>query len=222
MNTSAQTSSRTEIQLTGFIAERYPISMTLSIDNENVAGYYYYEKYKTKILLEGQLKDGQITLNESPDLGSEFTMGFKGRLDEDEFNGNWIDIKKNKTLSSHLDVTSKDEITLSEKIKSIEGNYESEYNSETYVGNLKLKFIADQFYYFTLSTGTSSGCTGHLKGIATFNDSGKGTYSNGKKCEKIEFLPSNTTLKIEETDCNAHGMQCSFNGGYKKTEVTDL
>lgn len=62
-NLSAQT-SRKVIQMEGTISNEYPIIMTLIIENENVLGFYYYEKYKTKILLEGQITVDKLTLME--------------------------------------------------------------------------------------------------------------------------------------------------------------
>ncbi|NME67122.1 hypothetical protein [Flammeovirga aprica] len=218
INISAQT-SRKEVQLSGFIAEKYAISMTLAINNDDVVGYYYYEKYKTKILLEGKIVNEQIYLQESPDVSSDFTMGFRGALTASGFKGFWLDKNRDKSLSCSLEMKSEEIVNLS--ANAIDGTYESEYNSDSYSGHLKMKKISGNFYYFNVSVGTASACTGNLKGIATFNGAGNGNYT-GKACKRIDFTASNNTLELTEKECNMHGMQCSFEGKYQKTDAKDF
>ncbi len=73
--------------------------MTLTFNGDKVLGFYFYEKFKTKILLVGQIERDKITLNESPDYESEFKIGFIGDLKSDSFSGVWTDKDKNKTLN---------------------------------------------------------------------------------------------------------------------------
>lgn len=95
LSVSAQTKNRT-IQLSGTISEKYPIKMVLTLNGNKVLGFYFYEKYKSKILLEGQIKGDKVTLNESPDIDSEFSIGFIGTLKNNSFSGVWADKYKKK------------------------------------------------------------------------------------------------------------------------------
>lgn len=97
MNLSAQTSRRT-IQLSGTISNEYPIKMTLTFNGDKVLGFYFYEKFKTKILLEGQIIEDKITLIESPDYESDFKIRFIGDLKDDSFSGVWTDKVKKKKI----------------------------------------------------------------------------------------------------------------------------
>jgi hypothetical protein len=40
------------IKLSGSIDDQYPITMVLNVQGEDVVGYYFYEKYQTKILFK--------------------------------------------------------------------------------------------------------------------------------------------------------------------------
>jgi len=216
INISAQT-TRKVIQLTGKISEKHPIAMTLTIENESVLGFYYYEKYKTKILLEGKISNGKVTLKESPDYESEFETGFIGEMTDSNFVGKWIDKSKDKTLKCELIITLNKKINLIKDTTEIEGTYKNLLNSEKYIGSVDLKNITDKIFYFEISNGTESGCVGFLKGLIELKDLKYGIFSTNL-CEKLEFQLSDNELIVNENNCYFHGMRCPFEGKYKKNE----
>jgi hypothetical protein len=103
------------------------------------------EKFKTKILLEGQIKEGQITLKESPDYESDFKSGFIGNLNGDTFSGVWTNKDKNKTLNFKTTVNS-DNLTIAKSATLIEGTYENIMSSDKFFSSVDLKYITDDLY----------------------------------------------------------------------------
>jgi hypothetical protein len=213
LNVSAQSTKRA-MTLSGSIADRYPISMTLTFDGESILGFYFYDKYKTKILLEGQIQGNKIILNESPDYDVNFKMGFIGEFNNDQFDGVWTDKYRNKTLAFKTSVVSDSLTIIEEKIIDIEGYYASKSNSDDYIGTVDLKHIIDDLFSFEISNGTA-GCTGYLKGLVQLTDLKKGNYT-GNLCAKLDFSIFTDELVIRENNCDFHGMQCPFEGSYRK------
>jgi hypothetical protein len=189
--------------------------MTLTFNDDKVLGFYYYEKYKSKILLEGQIKGDKITLKESPDYESEFKIGFIGDLKGDSLSGVWTDKDKNKTLNFKTTVDSDNLTTIAKIATEIEGTYENTMSSDKFFSSVDLKYITDDLYYFEISNGTESGCVGYLKGLIKLVDLKNGIYS-GDSCEKLDFKLSTNELTLSETNCDLHGYGCPFDGKYKK------
>lgn len=214
INLSAQTSRRT-IQLSGTISDKYPIKMTLTFNGDKVLGFYFYEKFKTKILLEGQIKEDKITLNESPDYESDFKIGFIGDLKGDSFTGVWTDKVKNKSLNFMTTIDSDNLTKIAKSTIEIEGTFENIMSSDKYFSSVVLKYITEDLYCFEISNGTESGCVGYLKGLIKLVDLKNGIYS-GDSCEKLDFKLSTNELTVSETNCDLHGMRCPFDGKYKK------
>lgn len=71
--------------MSGKINNKYPITMQLVIDGNNITGWYYYDKYKSKMGFSGMLdKGGAVTLNcDGGDM-------FEGTLYDDGLNGDFI------------------------------------------------------------------------------------------------------------------------------------
>ena len=214
LNVTAQTKKRV-LKLSGNISEKYPVKMILTIQDNEVVGYYFYEKYKTKILLTGNIQESKIILNESPDYESEFKIGFVGELNEDKFIGNWIDVTNKKELAFSSSVYSDQKIEISDEIKQLEGNYKSTFNSDNFMGSINLKHISDNLFCFEVSTATESGCVGDLKGLIELINLKNGIYSDSL-CEKLEISVESDLLTIDEENCDYHGMRCAFYGKYKK------
>ncbi|MBR8535918.1 hypothetical protein KDU71_10150 [Carboxylicivirga sediminis] len=211
---SAQLNKRT-INLSGSIDDKYAILMTLTIQGEKVIGFYYYDKYKSKILLEGEIKDNKVVLNESPGYESEFEIGFMGDLDDKSFSGIWTDKSQNKTMKLNTLIYANNTISQDIKVSEIEGRYESNHNSEKYLGAVELEHIADNIFTFNISNGTESGCVGYLKGLIELTNLKEGIYA-GENCKEIQFAFSNQMLILTEKNCDYHGMNCPFEGSYKK------
>ncbi len=217
INIIAQTSRRV-IKLSGTISDEYPIVMTLAIENNNVLGYYYYEKYKTKIFLEGTINENKITIKESREYETDFIAGFIGELTDDGFNGEWVHKVKDKSWKCALKINTDKLITLSKDMISIDGHYESTASSENYIGSVNLKYIVEDLFSFEISNATESGCVGYMNGLVELKDLKHGIF-NDDTCEKIEFQLSGNNLSLTENNCDYHGMRCPFEGKYVKEEL---
>jgi hypothetical protein len=213
-SSSAQSNKRI-LQLSGTISEKYPIKMTLTIQNDKVLGFYYYEKYKTKILLEGQRQNEKVILKESPDYESEFKIGFIGELRDNSFKGTWTDKQKNKTLNFQVVVDSDKQMILNDQLERVEGTYNNKLNSDKYTGTISLTLISNDIFCFEISNGTESGCVGYLKGLISLKDLSRGIYT-GDQCKGIEFSLSDNNLTLTEENCEWHGVRCPFSGEYQK------
>jgi hypothetical protein len=211
---SAQTSRRV-IQLSGSISDKYPINMILTFNGDKVIGFYFYEKFKTNILLEGHIKENNITLHESPNYESDFKIGFIGNLKDDSFSGVWTDKVKNKTLNFRTTIDSDNLTPIVKSTVEIEGTYNNTMSSDKYFSAVDLKHIVDDVYCFEISNGIESGCVGYIKGLIKLIDLKWGLYS-GDLCEKLEVTLSSNELTISETNCDLHGMRCPFDGKYKR------
>ncbi len=211
-NLSAQSNKRI-LQLSGTISGKYPIKMTLTVQNDKVLGYYYYEKYKTKVLLVGQKENEKIILKESP--VSEFEGGFIGELRDHSFKGKWTDKQKNETLNFQAVVDSDQLMIVNEQAKRAEGLYNNRLNSDRFTGTVTLTQIYNDLFLFEISNGTESGCEGHLKGLISLTNFSKGSYA-GDQCKEIGFTLLDNKLTIVEESCELHGVLCPFRGEYQK------
>ena len=214
INLSAQTSRRI-MEFSGTISDKYPIKMTLSVNDNEVLGFYYYEKFKTKILLEGQIQENKLILKESPDYESIFKKGFIGNLIDSIFTGIWSDDYAQKKLNFMVRLVNDNYIIVPEEIIKIEGIYEVSVNSKDYYSSLNLKYITDSIFCFEISNGTQSGCIGYLKNLIKLSDLSFGIFS-GDLCEEIKFSVLSREILITEKNCEWHGMSCPFDGKYIK------
>ncbi len=68
---------------------KYPITMHLDFENNNVNGYYSYDSGSSALQLSGTINDGHVELNETTQEGRP-TGHFEGELDGDKFSGEFI------------------------------------------------------------------------------------------------------------------------------------
>ena len=99
-------------------------------------------------------------------------------------------------------------------------NYSGTYNSllnknGISIGQLIIKQSNNTEINFEIITGTQSGCTGELKGIAKFNAEGIANHKS-IDCKNLTFKFKNNLITLEEKNCDMHGIKCSFAGTYKK------
>jgi hypothetical protein len=210
---SGQTEKR-QIEFSGTISDKYPIKMFLSIQNNKVLGFYYYEEYKTKILLEGEQKGTTLTLKESPDYDSKFSIGFKCDLKGKILAGNWIDSIKRKSLNVKMSINYDTIVTPNEDIIKTEGNYRNVYNSDKEQSSVILQNITNDLFCFEIIVGTET-CTGYLKGLISMTNLKNGNYS-GDLCKKLQITMDSNMMIISEENCRWHGISCSFEGKYQK------
>jgi hypothetical protein len=213
LNLSGQTEKR-HIEFSGTISDKYPIKMFLSIQNNKVLGYYYYETYKTKILLEGEQKGTTMTLKESPDYDPKFSLGFKFDLKGKILSGTWIDSIKSKSLNVKMSIDHDTLVTTNEDINKIEGNYKNVYNSDKFQSSMILQNITNDLFCFEISIGQEN-CTGYLKGIIALTNFKNGYYT-GNLCKKLQITIDSNVIIISEENCGWHGISCSFEGKYTK------
>jgi hypothetical protein len=209
---SAQTEKR-QIELSGLISDKYPVHMFLSVQNNKVVGYYFYNEYKTKILLEGYQEGKSLILMESPDWDQKFSIGFKCEFRENHLVGSWIDSPQRKRLNVLLSIDSEKMVTDSAIITKIEGNYQS--NSGGSRRSVVLQNITGNLFCFRIVVGRESGCTGYLEEIISLTDFKNGIYTD-KFCKKLQLTVDSDLLIISEERCDWHGASCSFEGKYQK------
>ncbi len=214
LNLSAQANRRI-VHLSGAISDKYPITMILTFNDEQVLGYYFYKKYQSKILLEGHIQGDAITLNENPDYNSDFRIGFLGNLKDGSFSGVWTDKIKNRALNFKTTIDSDNLISVPGMIADIQGTYENIHNSDEFFSSVDLQHITEDLFCFEISTGTESGCVGHVKGMIQLVNWNKGEYSV-ETCEKLSIALTSDELTVIESNCDLHGMRCSFDGKYVK------
>jgi hypothetical protein len=210
-NLAAQANRRI-IQLSGSVSD-YPIKMTLAFHGDKILGFYSHEN-KAKILLEGQINGEKITLSEKPGYESEFRIGFIGDFKGGTFAGIWTDKEKNELLNFRTAVNSDNSIKITNKIADVEGIYENVHSSDSFISSVQLKYIADDFFCFEISEARESGCVGYSKGLLKLTDL-KASYSDDG-CEEIGFSLLAKELTLTEKNCEWHGMNCPFQGQYKK------
>ena len=80
--------------------------------------------------------------------------------------------------------------------------------------SLEISYIKSKVINFILNTGCSEGCTGDVSGKAYFSNQYEAKY-NSKDC-KLTFTFKNNQVIVTEDCTTYHGMNCTFNGTYKK------
>jgi hypothetical protein len=97
-------------------------------------------------------------------------------------------------------------------LTNVAGNYSIGSKSLKIRGN-----VSDGFIRFELSVGTEN-CMGDLTGIANITQSGESCiYESGEDGCMITFIFKPGGIVVEEMACDYwHGMNCNFNGMYKK------
>jgi hypothetical protein len=207
--------TRRTLQLSGSIAEKYQIKMTLVIQKDKVIGFYFYEKYKVKILLSGQINGNKITLRESPDIESDFKKGFIGEFKNNSFAGTWTDKMNDKEINFKATVDKDETLTIPNQILKLEGTFENVYSSEKYMSSISLQNISGDIFCFEISNGTESGCVGYLTGLVSLTNFSQGVYTQDS-CEELKFSFTPNELVLDETNCDYHGVRCPFSGKYKR------
>ena len=82
---------RQPINLHGSVG-KYPITMHLEFDNNNVNGYYFYNSGSSKLKLTGTINNNHIELNETTQEGRP-TGHFDGKMINGEYSGEFINYK---------------------------------------------------------------------------------------------------------------------------------
>ena len=71
---------------------KYPVTMHLEFDNNNVNGYYYYNSGSSKLQLTGSINNNHIELNETTQEGRP-TGHFNGEMIDGVYSGEFINYK---------------------------------------------------------------------------------------------------------------------------------
>jgi hypothetical protein len=88
------------VQLFDGTIDKYPIRIFLSIDKEDIRGYYIYKKYGQPIQLDGSIKNGNFELTETNRIDGEYGSIFKWKYGQAEGDGTWN--SKSNALPIHL------------------------------------------------------------------------------------------------------------------------
>ncbi len=204
-------------EMTGLIDNKYPVTMSLTINKDGRAtGSYYYDKNKKDIIINSSSKMPLI-LEESVD--GELMGKFIGTFDKENivFTGAWRDPKSKKYMSFNLTQkattgkvsNTKDDISL----EKLAGTFENEYGTEV---ELILKGRAQM--YINGMVVTSTGNIGKLDDFVIGYNNGELIYKNNESDYKLAVkILNKNTIEIEETNPQImHGMGAGFDGIYKK------
>ena len=210
-NLFAQHNTRV-IELSGKIEDRYPIEMKISINENEIVGYYFYEKHRIKIPIEGLINDNNIKLTESPSIENVFNIGFFGNISKDTFKGQWVNQNENKEMSFQMEILKDTSVT----VNSLNGKYFGEYNSENIYDELKITNIDSNYFLFDITVSNANGCVGNLINIVEIDINKIGIYT-GELCDELKFSFTNSDLiNVSELNCDWHGFRCPFTGRYIK------
>ena len=179
------------IRLSGEIDNQYPVKMTLSIAKNEIYGYYYYEKYKTKIPLIGHIEDTIIFLSESPSDDDINNISFNGELKDDSLKGQWKNNIDNKKMSFKLKIKEIEETYQS----SIAGNYKGVNNTNKSKRKLNIRSIDENNLLFDISVSNTNGCSGHLINIIEIENDSTGMYS-GELCKELKFHFTDSIINV--------------------------
>ncbi len=89
--------------LFGKIHDRYPFSMALHIDKEQITGLYFYDSQRKKINLKGQDNDYAMFLTETVDNKKTGFFEFDTNVDRQPVEGKWWNAEKTKSLEVRFD-----------------------------------------------------------------------------------------------------------------------
>ena len=190
----------------------HSVEMQMYIDsNRFVRGSYFYEKYQTLLHFKGLLSnDGRMTLKVF-DITKEEVENFKGRINPDwSFNGTWFKIEAG---AEKLDF-SLTPIETADFTSDLQGTYK--FDNGRVHQTLAIRNIQNNQFEFQLII-TSAACTGEIeKGIALFHSSKNANFYGDEDCY-INFDFNGDIINVGDLCPYFHGMQCSFDGAYKKT-----
>ena len=192
----------------------YPVEMQMFIDsNRFVRGSYFYEKYQTLLHFKGLLSnDGRMTLKVF-DITKEEIENFKGRINSDwSLDGTWYKVEAGaEKLDFSLAAIETPDFT-----SDIEGTYR--FDNGRVQQTLAIRNIKNNQFEFQLVIG-SAACTGEIeKGIALFHSAKNANFYGDEDCY-INFDLKGNIINVGGLCTYFHGMQCSFDGSYKKTNI---
>lgn len=110
----------------GGAVDKYPITMHIDIDGNQVKGNYFYNKRgpNAKLNLSGTFEDGEMDLNETDEKGTP-TGHFKGEFEDGEYKGQFFD---NKGKSMNFFVTEAG-ASVDDAIAAFEGEVPDDFES---------------------------------------------------------------------------------------------
>lgn len=197
----------------GSINDKHVIKMTLNIKKTGeIIGYYYYETQKVNIPLHGKMTNNHIELAENIEFSGQFMQGFKGIISNDEIKGVWADSLKKQKFKFSLALEARN--IPDQKFYKMDGRYRELSSDSSQARNLKLHYVSANLFKFELSISGTSSCTGFISGLITFKNN-KAVYKD-TGCERLELIITENQIKLSESNCDYHGLQCEFAGSYVK------
>ena len=158
--------------LKGNINEKYPITMNITIaDDDTVTGKYYYDEHKIDIVLTGDSTKTGLILEEVVD--GKMTGEFIGSFDKDSivYRGNWVNTSTKKSMPFEVSV-------LGSKKKVVAKNSVSNKN-ESYLKRFEGTYGEDEgetYRYITLTYINPTKMLASVDGITYSGFEGGGNY----------------------------------------------
>lgn len=206
----------------GKIDDKYLLHIKLNSDNGKINGSYFYDKDGTDIEIKGTIKsDSTITLNEFDQKGNQTGLWSGKLMNENKISGTWSKPNRDSEMDFILILTtdnyesSKKAISDS-KFSKYNGTYHSPFNDYgDFFGQVIIKYTNNKEIDFKITVYNRDGCTGELEGLANIDSNGNAIYS-GPGCKKLFFDFDENQVKLNETKCMLHGIDCFFDGVYNK------
>ncbi len=212
------------IELYGLIGTS-KIHMRLVVNNEEVTGEYYYDKYKENISLSGSVSDNQLVL--STEFLDDTYENFYAIIGEDyKVSGVWTKGGKILPLNISPSGAAENPIQFTEDILALQGDWNGVHTNYFYKSSLRILPISNSKLYFIMDT-INGGNLGNLEGFASYKD-GKIIYSeydyNDKEIQFEFAMNKIKNLNLTVTDDNyeyACGGHTWFDNEFTKHEVDE-
>lgn len=203
----------------GEISNKYPIIAKIKSNTGEIEGNYYYTKVGQELELQGTISnEGELNLKEFDDKGNQ-TGQFEGIYSRGKIEGNWSKPNGDKIMPFQLLESNTDYSSIKkelQELKGISGRYESTFNEGgTSSGTVVINQKKGQEFTFEIIVANSKGCTGDLKGSIKVGTNKVGFFKS-KTCKELMFEFFSQEVKVQEKNCDEHGMNCWFAGTYKK------
>ncbi|MEZ4848324.1 MAG: hypothetical protein R3B93_06830 [Bacteroidia bacterium] len=203
----------------GKIDQKYPITVNLIRNEDELSGSYYYDKIGKTISLKGKVIEEKSILEEFDEKGA-----VTGRWELEGGNlsgwlyGKWINPKNGKDM--RLDLTEADSRIWKNQLSSPWNGVWTDG-----IGTLEFKILAPDTFYFNHFSMNARYHIGELTGELTIKNN-RGLYQDdiyetgGEDICKISYQKMGDTIKVKQetsNDCGA-GQGVYFDGNYVKEE----
>ena len=147
----------TEVNWSGTLNNKIPISLKYSISGEIIIGEITYLNTKSKIPIKiiGSIEeDKNYRILEFENDGNISGI-ITGKPTEKDYNGSWFSPKSRKSLNLKLTNPTKKQISFTQNVIISDANYHYGYSEKGYQGDFEIKKLKNNKYEFSILSVTS-------------------------------------------------------------------